>query len=405
MGIMGLRHTGNYGADERPLNWRAGISLLDVNGEMPLTGLTSRMKSKTTDDPEFKWWEKEQFAFRFAVTEDLDTSETAISIADGGLSLPAGTILRVEATGEVMRITSDPSSATLINVQRGAFGSTAATLTLATQNPYVQRIGTAFEQGSLAPTGVAFDPVQRYNYTQIFRNTFESTRTAMKTKLRSDADKKEARRECLLMHGYDMESAFLFGRRSVGMLSGKPLYTTGGIIPELIQLGNVKTVTGGILDMDEWESFLADVFEFGSDEKLALTGNQALIAIQQLVRKNTQYQIESGVKEFNMIVTRLVTPVGTLVLRTHKMFNRLKGGIAADTTTPYYGMNSSLLVLDMDKITYRNFPGDDTREEQNLEIPGTDGKKAGFLSECGLQLDHPKCHWLIQNLNEGAADS
>ena len=40
-------------------------------------------------------------------------------------------------------------------------------------NPNLLCIGSAFEEGSLAPTGVNYDPTERYNYTQIFRRTLE----------------------------------------------------------------------------------------------------------------------------------------------------------------------------------------------------------------------------------------
>lgn len=53
--IAGLRGTGDWGADERPKNFREYILWRDPNGMAPLTALLSKMGSESTDDPEFSW--------------------------------------------------------------------------------------------------------------------------------------------------------------------------------------------------------------------------------------------------------------------------------------------------------------------------------------------------------------
>ena len=51
-----------------------------------------------------------------------------------------------------------------------------------------------------------------------------------------------------------------------------------------------------------------------------------LLAINQIVRNNSQFNIQTGLKEFGMDVSRLITPFGTLVLKTHPLFNQITGG-------------------------------------------------------------------------------
>ena len=75
------------------------------------------------------------------------------------------------------------------------------------RNPYVVGIGSAYEEGSAAPTGVNFDPTEA---TTIVRSsaTLEMSNTAQQTNLRTTEQVKESQAEVLQLHGIDMERAF-----------------------------------------------------------------------------------------------------------------------------------------------------------------------------------------------------
>ena len=64
MAVAGLRGTGDWATDERPKNFREMILWRNPNGMAPLTALLSKMKSESTDDPEFAWYEEELNALR-----------------------------------------------------------------------------------------------------------------------------------------------------------------------------------------------------------------------------------------------------------------------------------------------------------------------------------------------------
>jgi hypothetical protein len=246
MAIQGLRHTGNFATDERPKNWREGILRSSINGKMPLLGLTAAMKDRRVDDPEFNWWEKERQTRRMALDADLTAPAAGtiqnVTVGSGAKGVKEGDMLFVENTGEILVVNADPASDTVISVVRGYAGSTPATLDIdaATVNPNIVVLGSANEEGSNAPTAVGFDPVKKYNYTQIFRDTLEATRTAMKTRLRTGDQAKEAKAECLEIHGMGIERQFFFGKRWEGVKNGKPVRTTGGIT-SFIDSGNIVT--------------------------------------------------------------------------------------------------------------------------------------------------------------------
>jgi hypothetical protein len=407
MPIQGFRTTDNFVADQRPLHWRAALLLNYPNGDAPLFALTSALRSEAVDDPEFNWWEKPLQARRFALGADLDSStgSATITLVAGGKTLKTGDLLFVEQSTEILRVMQNPTSDTAVVVQReyGTTVATAVTYNGASVNPNLLLIGSAYEEGSAAPDGRAYDPNKKYNYTQIFRNTFEHTRTAMKTRLRTPDDVKEAKRECLELHSRDIEMAFFLGNRTETTVNGKPCRTTGGIY-ESIASGNRLAVPNNQLTMNQLEQYMERFFAYGSSEKLAFVGNRAMTAINQTVRKNSAYQIFANEKIYGVKVTRIVSPHGELILKRHPLFNTVPGSAPGAGQT-YFGLNSTMVVLDQKEIVYRYFRGDDTRYEPKLADTGIDGEKSGFLSEVGLEVHHGDTnHFWVTGLNAGIAD-
>lgn len=417
MAIQGLRGTGDFATDERPKSWREGILRMFPNGNVPLVALTNKMKKRAVDDAEFNWWEKVRPARRLqlhATNGDLTLTNTTITLATGqdATLFKSGDQLMVEATGEIVEIVGDPSTALSFVVARARQGSTAATVdaNAATINPNLLYIGSVNEEGSLAPTGVNYDPTKVYNYTQIFRDSLEMTRTASKTRLRTGDQIAEAKRECLEIHAQGMERAFFLGGRLETTKNGKPARSTGGLNYFLTNynsgsnIKNAKTDYSAGVTMVAMEEYLRLMFEYGSSEKMAFCGNIALKTIQQIVRKNSNMQIFSGIKEFGMNVMRLDTPYGSLVLKNHPMFNEVTGGLTATGST-YYGMNSWMAVFDFANVGYVYLTDSDTKYEKEQQANGMDGLKSGYLTECGLELSNARTHFLIKNLHGAAVDA
>lgn len=403
MAITGLRHTENFVAEAREGDWRKGILLLypSATAKNPLTAITSMLGSQSTVDPEFNWWERSFQNQRMALAANVTLGGTTLTVVSGARQLKAGHVLTIEETGEIVFVTADPATDTEVSVIRAFAGSAAATVTFngAGVNPNVRVIGSAYEEGSTAPTGINYDPVKKFNYTQIFRNTLEMTRTASKTRLRTGDQVKEAKRECLELHSTEMEKAFIWGGRSETTFNGKPLRTTGGIVSYLPN-SNVQAV-GATTDLEDLEGYMERIFRFGSSEKIGFCGNRALLVINQIVRKNSTFNIQSGIKEYGMNVTRLTSPFGELVLFTHTLFNQLSGGVTGGTG--YNGWDSNVLILDQTNLKYRYIT--DTTYEKKLEANGMDGMKSGYLTECGLEIHHPDTHFLLTGFTAAAVDA
>lgn len=413
MAIQGLRHTGNFATNERPENWREGLLMLYPNSaeaaKAPLTALTSRMKSRSVDDPVYHWWEKELDDRRIALAADLTTTNTTLTVASRASTLKEGDVLMAEQTGEIMHVAQNPTSDTEIIVVRG-IGNSGTGVVLnydgANVNYNLLVVGSAYEEGSMAPVGINFDPTERYNYTQIFRNTLEMTRTASKTRLRTTDQVREAKRECLELIGIDMERAFWFSKRHATTKNGKPLRFTAGVRDQINSLApsNIKTWSGDIT-MDLLEAEFLNIFKYGSSEKMMIGGNRALLTIGQILRKNSSWQIQGGEKEFGMKVTRITSPFGELVFLAHPLFTQSGGGADIATTGSYPGLSASAAILDMANVSYVHLTGDDLRYEADLKSNGLDGQKSGYIAECGLELSHAKSHFWWNNISSAAADS
>lgn len=422
MSIQGFRTDENFISTQRPQNWRQVMLLLYPNSseiaKAPLTALTSLMKSESTDDPVFHWFQKILDARRLQINANVATTDGTITVnptfqntsqsnASVATILKAGDMLYIEQTGEIVRVSADPTSTTIVPVIRAQQGTTATAITIAAAgtNPFMFVIGSSYEEGSLAPTSVAYDPVEVNNFCQIFRSTLSITRTAMRTRLRTGDAVTEAKRECLEYYTVDMERAFWFnGEKSLTTLNGNPVRMTTGIIQQITDQAPTQIISApgsGLIDMNFLEKNLEICFRYGSSEKMMFGSNLILLAVEQAIRKNSFYKIEYGLKEYGMKVSRFVTPFGEIVFKVHPLFNQQQGGTTAGAQ--FLSIANNGYILDMANIRYRYV--DDVKYEKDLTPVGLDGLKSGYLGECGLELHHGLSHMVWKGITGGTVDA
>lgn len=423
MTITGLRSTDTFStpSGRRPQNFRETILLLYPNGggvqNAPLTALTAVMKTQPTDDPVFHWFTKQLQDRRLKLNASLNNTDVAGAVVSittdatvaSAQSLKAGDILLVEQTNEQLYVNTTPTTTTGISVIRGFDKTVGAALLAVTYNgaginPYLKVIGSAFEEGSMAPDPISFDPVEIFNQTQIFRSTYALTGTAAETHTRTGPEEAEQKREALELFGVDMEMAFFFGVKTTSTRNGLPLRTTNGVM-SYIPAGNRYTPPAGAMTMAWLEDASVNLFRYGSVEKMAFCGSTFLTALSRMVRKNSsgQFDISEPVTEYGIGgVRRLRTPTGTLVLKVHPLFSQMQGGLNA--ATAFTSMDNAAVILDFNNIKYRYMKNRDVKFQPNLQPIGQDATMAGWLGECGLEVHHPYTHALITGVTTGDAD-
>lgn len=411
MAFLGMRGTGDWATDERPLNWRQGILYLYPNGSAPLTALLSKMSEETTTDPQFHWWTK-QLATQGGVVAGVFT-DAAMTAAYAGGGVAGATLysqvsaavasefraghqallrdsadLRVDVNAKVTAVTiAGANSRLTLRLLEADDNSPGSSLVNADT---VLIVGNINPEGGVIPDAVAYDPTKWFNYTQIFRNPLDITRTARKTTLRTEDSYQEAKRESLELHSIEMEKAFLFGIASENVgTNGKPERTTMGLIPA-IKAGAPNNVNDYTLNVaytgqdwivggEHWlDTMLEQIFRFGSAEKLGFAGSGALLGINRLAKTTGQIQLRPMDTSYGLRVVEWVTPFGVIYLKTHPLFSY-------DVTT-----RNAMVLFEPQELRYRYiddtmFIPDDGEHGHNR----IDGTKEEWLTECGLEYHHP----------------
>lgn len=423
MAIAGLRNSdavGNPNALNRPGNWRNMILRLYPYGAQnaPLAALTAVMKSEATNDPVFHWFTKQTNTHRFQLAASLsggDASGTQQNVTidpnqGNAFGLKAGDILMSEQTTELMFVVQTPLVNNTVTVLRGFENAVSQAVVFNGEgiNPWVLKIGSAFEEGSAAPDAVGWDPIELNNQTQIFREAFGITGTGMATTTRTGDVVKENKFDAFEAFNVGLEKSFIFGKKRTTARFGQPLRMTSGIIEQLPATQKISLASkSGLLSLAYWETLIATIFRYGSSEKVAWCGVTAMLAITQMVRLNTQLQWSLGAptKEYGMDIQRLMTPMGTLVLKIHPLFGQMMGGTNGPNSTFYASFDNAILIMDMANIRYRYLTGRDVQYQPNMQLPGVDGMLSGYMAECGLELNHPTTHMLLTGIRGGAKDA
>lgn len=391
--IAGLRGTGDWATDERPKNFRETILWRSPNGQAPLTALMSKMAEESVDDPEFNWWEEEQNAIRVTETTGLSSSagSTTLTCSGGGcLSLVPGDILLAEKAdqatydNEVVKVVAVISD-TQATIQRAYAGTSAAAQAASTA---FTKIGNAYAEGSGAPNASTRNPTKLYNYVQIFKTSYEITKTAEQTKTRTGDPVQNDKKRKMFDHSVAMEYAFIFGRRAeMTGSNGKPERTTGGLRSFI---STNKTVFSTTPTTTTFLNAVYPCFDYNSgagDERIVLCGNGFLNALNLMIANSTNVRINFGetVKLYGMNLMKYVLPQGVLYFKSHPLLNT-----HARYTYSAFG-------IDPTALKYRYLTGRDTDFQDNIQEKGDDIRKGQWLTEAGLEVRHERTMFYLGN--------
>lgn len=420
-GFIGMRGTGDWGTDQRPKNWRETILYRFPNGAAPLTAILSKLGEESVNDAEFNWWTKSLSSQGGAITGVYTDASLSTAYVSGGIAGDTLYIQIAEAFVDEIRIghqvllrdssdlTVDVNAKVTGRTVNGASSSISVKLLEADDNSTTYDlsdadrmiiIGNINAEGSSMPDAIAYDPTKWSNYTQIWRTPIEMARTALRTRLRTGDQRKEAKREALQMHSVEMERSFMFGIPTENNgTNGKPERTTLGLIPAIRggytgHGGDAGTVSDYISDSsyssqswlqggEHWlDTQLEIMFRYGSGEKLAFCGSSAQLAITRLVKNSGSYEINSATKAYGLNVREWITPMGTINIMTHPL-------MSLEPT-----MRNTMTIFEPENLKFRYI--DDTTYksakdplDKDSEWSDRDGIKEEYLTEAGLEYHHP----------------
>lgn len=394
-GIAGLRGTGNWGTDERPKNFRESILFFNPNGTTPIFGLTAKAGKKTVNDPEFSWWNETQNLVRLQVNGALAAGDTTVVVdsADPTSStlsahygtathLKPGDLLLVEPSADnatfnhELLIVEAVMSDTQFTVTRGAGGTTAASIA---NDAYLLLIGSAYAEGTSAPRATSRNPVKFYNYTQIFKDSYELTGTADATEARTGDPWSNDKKRKMFDHARAIELSILFGRKSETTgPNGKPRRTMGGL-REFIPSSRT-TVFGAAVTTSSFLDAISPMFDFdtdGGDTRIAMAGNQAIMELNKIFSGATNAKMELGstVKVYGLDLREIILPRGRLLMYSHPLMSQ------------HALYKKAMFCLDFASIKYVALKGRDTKSYDDVQSKDEDVRRGYVQTECSLSVD------------------
>lgn len=388
--FAGLRHTDDYGTDERPKSFRELILWKNPNGTSPIFALSSKFKTEATSDPEYSWWQELLGSMRVTInygtgyisTDNTLTVDARSGDSPGGLDLVPNDLLMVEKAESAsydneLVLVSSVTSDTVIVVKRGQAGSTAAAIA---DDAALLKIGSAFAEGTVSPNISQRNPTKLYNYTQIFKHTCGASGTTLATRTRTGDPWKNDRKRKSFDHAAAIEWALMFGRRyETTDANGDPLRFMGGLRSFISTNVTVFSTTP---TEDTLLAAVYPVFNYNSngagDERIVFCGNGFLNSVNKLARNSnsTRVNFNGGIIDiFGMKLQTWVFPQGRIAIKSHPLMNQ----------HPIY--TYSAFVLDPTGIIYRPLRGRDTMFKDNVQENDRDGRKGQWLTECGLEVE------------------
>lgn len=385
--VQGLFSTGDVLSSRRKYSTsdKLWLSYVDLG---QLAFLARNLQPKAVSDPKFRWFEQALPANYVTVNNASGYTSTDTSIVvDDSTPVRPGTVLKVISTGEQMRVTANDTSTNTITVSRG-WGTTAAAAIA--DNSVLAVIGDANAEGASMPEAITREPVEKTNYTQIFREPLKLTETQAATDLYpGNNDMKSKRLMGLRVHKEKIEKAMLFGEPYEDTATtSTPIRATGGV--EHFVTTNVTNV-GGALTETVFEGWVEDAFGKG-DRKLGFLSPLVSSAVSYWAKN--KLRVAPKDKTYGMKIVEWVSPHGDLKFVTEKLLK--------ENST----WNGYSFIIDLDHIGYRYLAGNginrDTRLRPNRQAAGDDILAEEYLTECGLFLANEDFHAVMKGVTSYA---
>lgn len=314
MAIKGVFSSDSAMPGDRPGDFATAVLKVMPTGKAPLLALSSGMASADASDVIITWFEENHMSGRSSVVGAVNSSATSIVINDASMTV-VGTTFLLEATGEMVFVIG--INGNTLTIQRG-FGSSVASNIA--DGAAIQRIGTAYEEGSNRPQAIANIGQPRMNYMQIFRNSWNITGTANAVKYRTGDKTSKNKQDCMALHAEDIERSLIWGRKAFGVFNNEPFRTMDGINA---QIQTNRTVATGPITWDDIDTFFMNVFSKNiqgkPNERIAFCGNQVISVLQSIARIEGTIWIEAGQNSFGLNIWNWITPYGSISLQTHPL--------------------------------------------------------------------------------------
>jgi len=367
-----------------------------MNAGSTLFGLMSRLKAEPADNIEFNWWERDPVRRDFYINHGAGyiTSDTAVVVDDGAGNdvyqlLATGSILKIERTGEFVRVGADPTTSS-VTIVRAQAGTSAANIN---DNDQMTLISLTKDEGTTAVRSAFEEPGLNTNYIQTFNSSVNLSNAFKNSVLRTDLEGplRERRIQALERIANDIELQFLIGKRDRKSGTNGYIYNTGGIVDVVDRASLTANALNGLagtgVTLAVFKAWLASFMVYGSDAKLAFCGPKAYSAISDYANAGANgFRIMNMETVFGMNITEIVTPFGVLSLAFHPLFKHAS----------FY--QDWMVVVDLMHITQKTY--EPLFLEPNIQTPGQDAYQEQYRAKLGMKVKFPQAHGYAYGLQK-----
>lgn len=380
--ISAAESTGNVNTSQHVRDVADRLAELDPEAG-PIALITRQLDKRVADNFRAEWPEKELpprydqinngAGYASGVTTWAVDNATYFRIAD---------LVKVPRTGEVVRVTAVGS--TTIDIVRGV-GSTSAAAVVDNDDLFI--IGSAHAEGADVPTEKEMQETWKYNFTQIFRDSFGATRTQQNTRSYLGNNRTRQRREQGVKHKVNIEQGFLFGERNEDVSTpGAPRRYTGGVL--YWATSNIKDAGGTLTEGEVW-NWCEGLFQpTGTGNTRTLFASPLVCTVIDLLAASRLQTVPRD-RTYGIAVKEWVTSHGTLLIIKHRLLVTGVGG---------QGYGGMAIALDMPQLAYRYLANSDTKLLPDRQGNGADKWTDEYLSEIGLEFKLPPVHGVLKNV-------
>lgn len=383
--VRDLKGTGDITNRRLVIDMDGVIEMLEPDSAALLIIMNAINKKRMVHNAEFDWQEDEYIP----MYGDVDGTQTAAAIvADTNqiLTLDA-TMFRVNDlvmiagdNARVLYVTAvniGTKKITVIPVDGGAYWDVTDTNKIA-------KIGNAWEEGTGARDILSTQPGIHDNYCQIQKLPFGATETLDATMVYGDSGKEldRDRKKAGIEFNIEMQKNMLFGQQAKITTGTHPKRFMGGIVPRIQT--HVKDMAGAALTEIEWEDYMDQLFDKGSDVKYVYASKRVMASVNLF--SSGKLQTVVGATKYGVNIKEYESTHGKVYLvNARKILDE----------APWDKM---AIGLDMQYLRQVVLKGRDVKLKTNIQNNDADEKKDQYIAETSIETKMEEAHAVLEDV-------
>lgn len=368
-----------------------------TNKTAPLTALTDSkdgVSAKETSQYAFKFGEVDILPLNITVNAVHLSTDTALTlVADHNKRVGRTMLYRNPASGEILRCTADPDTATSVATLSRQWGLSSGAPVATGLNPGDQLffIGYAYGDGGTKARIISTQEVLREGYTQIFRTPLGVTGRNKNSRMYfgNDLDQQKILRKMEHMRAIDI----------AGFYSVKHSFNdteTGHLVTTSDSLNNrIVSKTGTLAEPELNYDLVCDIakealkegdagyYNMGEKTKYWFCGMSLQTRLDKVIHKDVWYTPEVKIPGIQLRGIR--TTAGTLMFVYTPVLDEMSW--VANNKTWY-----DTFIVDLNHVMLRYHAGRNTQLLENREDNSEDAFIAEYMSDKGWQIENEAAH-------------